>query len=161
MDFDSIKELLPFLFFIIIGIVGSLSKKKSGNKGTSGKNVFEKMLDELNGENTKKVVDPSVPETLEEDWEEEPAYAFEQVEERFAPVPEASSVTPAADKVKPTSLLEAYKQRKESMQHGKSWAPLEVIDLDEAGHRVELQLNNPDEVKKAVLYSEILKPRYF
>lgn len=157
-----IKELLPFLVVIVISIIGSLAKKKPRKNGQpQSKNVFEKMMDELNGTNSTIVeTDPELM-NVDDELVREEEYMFEDEEREVVPGIEQTQVSSHNSKYEPTSLIEAYNKRKEEMKKGKGWRPLEVIDIDTPEHALELNLHDPDEAKKAFVYSEILKPRYF
>lgn len=157
-----IKELLPFLVVIAISIIGSIAKKKP-QKGANPqkKNVFENFLDELNGNDTKEVFKQEVETESENDYYEEDEYESVHVQPIMETVETPETNTEKVWTENPTSLLETYHARRDQLTQGKGWKPLEVIDLNDKGHRLQLKLDDPDEARKAILYAEILKPRYF
>lgn len=154
-----LKELLPFILFAVIGIVGSLSKKKGQKGGQSKKkNVFETFLDELNGRNKPEFTEQPQPIFEVDDLEEK--IEFEDYAQSINPSivdmdePSQETVT------KPVSLLDHFNERQKKYKE-KGRREMEVIDIDKSTDVQSYSLKDPEEARKAIVFAEIIKPRYF
>lgn len=151
-----IKEFLPFIIVIAISIIGSLTKKKKQQGGQSQKkNIFETLMDELNGRNNPEVHEEPIyeVENYEDNTEE---YLLETV------VPVKKQVVTTADTAtgNTVSLMDQFKERKRKNKvTGRG--SIEVLEIDEEGKVQELRLEDPEEARKAIIYAEIIKPKYF
>lgn len=146
-----IEDLLPFLF-IIGSLIFSFFRKKKGAENTTGDeaprpNIFEELMEELGGGNQKSQVD--------DDFE----YELENVQQE--PVVAASTniaTEPTTDFSKYSSInaegVSSIKRRE--------FSTAEVLHPeDESASSLEFNLADENEQRKALIYSEILKPIYF
>lgn len=151
-----IEDLLPFLFVIATFIFGLFRKKKNSNTQETNAprpSVFEDLLEELGGN------------------KEQPVY--NEYEDEFGQEQAVQSITEpvlASQKATTKSRLDSYDFSKynsltsegSSGIKRKSSDSLEIVDLDEdMAFSIDIDLSDPDEQRKAVIYSEVLKPIYF
>lgn len=145
-----VKEIIPFLIVIAFSIVGSLAKKKGGKKpaGKSSKNIFESILSQMEEEMKPESYEPPFME--EQTVVEQEDYSiFETQEDPFLNYERAANKT-KPEPVKKTSES-AYMHRSEPMN----------IKKKHKKKKHRYAISNVTEAKKAVVYSEILKPKHF
>lgn len=158
MDF---KEILPFLIVVAISIIGSLTKKKTRKGGQSQKkSVFDTFLDELNGRNSVEVKEEHQPQPIFEVDEMEPEDVFEEPAQVVIPVHKNNPEPISVREKEPISLVDHYNQR-QKRNHETERSRMEVVHIDSDDTVHTYSLNNIEEARKAIVYTEIIKPRYF
>ncbi len=140
-----IKDILPILLIAAFSIFGSLAKNKAKKKGNAPKkkNIFESLMDEIQQE-----INPEPPlemETSSIPYEKEEDSSFkseiEDIREKY------------------NQQTEPKREQTHIYESMHSHVPHKPI-LRKKKKKHKYALNNLSEAKKAIIYSEILKPRH-
>lgn len=146
MDFG---DYIYVILAIVFSIASALGKKRKGKttKPSKARDIFEQMFE------SSEVEDP-IPQTsyvdeevdfmsVEDEWEEEkPAYTID---------------TPNDMQEKLDSL---YTYSDDKMEASPIVSKTELSTKSKKKHPIIKDLKNANEVRKAVLYAEILKPKF-
>lgn len=151
-----LKELLPFLIVMAISIVGSLSKKKVKTEAPKSKpkGMFDTLLEELK---SKMEVDDNNDTPFEQEiiQMETPEEDVPNEVYTRSPILENKDEQESTGYQSVNALLKEKNKKKE---------PIKVMISKSAKHNrnaLSMNFKNPDEIKKAIIYGELLRPIHF
>jgi len=164
MDSDNIGDFLYLILLVVFGIIGVFSKKKkkpAGNPGPSAptKDIFETLFP------SDQQFEP-VKETIYEN-EDEPDYeAFSAAKSKTETVTSRASITDYTSKLPQEGMSihnDTYSHNimgSEISDQIKNVNPIKAGEIGYENMSSKYDLSDSEEIRKAIIYSEILKAKY-
>ena len=164
MDSDNVGDFLYLILLVVFGVIGAFSKKKKKPVGkprpaTQPRNIFETFFP------SDQNFEP-VKETVYEN-EDEPDYEpFPAAKPKEEPVTSKSSIADYVSTLPKEGMSihnNTYSRNITGAEISDQIKETDPIKEGEIGYEKILQeynLSDPEEIRKAIIYSEILKAKY-
>lgn len=158
MDFENFGDYIYLIILVVLSIIGAITKKKKNAEApveTSGDTLFESLFNNDEDEedyaperiNRKAFVEekPVVAENKEQSM-----YRFRKGYKEDVNLYSTKSRKDAANKVVGTEISDEISKQN----------AIKSTEIGKASPSVQLNTGDREELKKGIIYSEILKPKY-
>ncbi|MFB6340564.1 hypothetical protein ACE1ET_02525 [Saccharicrinis sp. FJH62] len=167
MDSDNIGDFLYLILLVVFGIIGVFAKKKKKPVGTTGaprpssqtRDIFETLF-------PSDQDDEPIRETVfeqEDETDYEPFPSVKSKPEVVTTKPVSSDYTSKLPNEGTSIHEDTYSQKIRGTEISDQIKDMNPIKEGEIGYEdssPEYDLSDPEEIKKAIIYSEILKAKY-
>lgn len=166
MDFDNIGDFLYLILLVVFGIVGAITKKKKKPaQGTTsepvhhessetGKDLFDSLFPTLNEEEPIMQEEIQAPEPKQE-WPKQfqSSVSGNKKDQKLDVVPDEEGVSV-------THTNKKHILHSEIGDHIKKHSPIKDSEIGDSNNGIDIDLSGSEELKKAIIYSEIIKAKY-